>query len=301
MKILVLGKNGQVGSELQRSLQGLGELIFCGRDEADLSQPESLRYLLQEIQPQVIVNAAAYTAVDKAETEVGLAHVVNAVSPGVLAEEAYVLGAWLIHYSTDYVFNGSGTTPWVETSRTDPLNVYGMTKRAGEEAIEESGCKHLILRTSWVYGVEGGNFAKTMLKLAQERDALSVIADQFGAPTGAALLADVTAALIPRLLSAEGEANARAWSGIYHLAAAGETTWYDYACFVLRTAQAAGVSLKVSPEAVKAIPATDYPLPATRPANSRLNCQKLSQTFGLTLPEWQVGVQVMLEKYLKQI
>ena len=291
MKILLLGKNGQVGWELQRSLSLLGEVVALDRLGAeglcgDLSDLTGLAQTVRSVQPQVIVNAAAHTAVDKAESEPELASAINARAPGVLAREAMALNAWLVHYSTDYVFDGSGSVPWTETDATAPLSVYGQTKLAGEQAIAASGCQHLIFRTSWVYGARGGNFAKTMLRLAGERDQLNVIDDQMGAPTGADLLADVTAHVLRH--------RALTSSGLYHVAASGETSWHGYARFVLEQAQAAGRTLRARPEQVVPIPSSAYPTPAQRPHNSRLDTTRLRHTFGLTLPRWQDGVVRML-------
>jgi dTDP-4-dehydrorhamnose reductase len=292
-KILLLGADGQVGWELQRSLNPLGEVVACdvsfdGDRRADFALPESLRDLVRRHRPSVIVNAAAHTAVDKAESEPDLVERINATAPGVLAQEAAALGAWLVHYSTDYVFDGSGDQPRVEDAPTAPLSVYGRTKLAGEEAIRGSGCQHLILRTSWVYAARGGNFARTMLKLAAERDALKVIADQIGAPTGADLLADVTAHAVHTLRQRPELA------GTYHCVAAGETSWHGYARHVIEWARAHGGPVKVAPEAIQPIPTADYPTPARRPLNSRLNTFKLRHAFGLHLPPWQQGVERML-------
>ncbi|NMX54603.1 dTDP-4-dehydrorhamnose reductase [Pseudomonas edaphica] len=298
MKILLLGKNGQVGWELQRSLAPLGQVLaldsksqdYCG----DLNDLEGLAATVQRFAPDVIVNAAAYTAVDKAESEPAQALRVNAEAPAVLAAEALKLNALLVHYSTDYVFAGNGDTPWQESDSVGPLSVYGTTKLQGEQAIQDSGCAHLIFRTSWVYAARGNNFAKTMLRLATERDSLNVIDDQFGTPTGADLLADVTAHSI-RAMRLQPELG-----GIYHLAAGGETTWCRYARFVLEQAQAAGVELKVAPAQVGAIATEAYPTPAKRPNNSRLNTQKLQNAFSLCLPEWQSGVARMLMETLEK-
>ncbi|MCV2357192.1 dTDP-4-dehydrorhamnose reductase [Paucibacter sp. B2R-40] len=293
MKILLLGKNGQVGWELQRALAPLGELISLDRASGgDLADSASLLATVQAISPQVIVNAAAYTAVDKAETESGLAHQINATAPGLLALEAKALGALLIHYSTDYVFDGSGEQARAEAASTAPLSVYGASKLAGEDAIRASGCEHLILRTSWVYAARGGNFAKTMLRLAAEREQLKVIADQIGAPTGADLLADLTAHMLRAT-----RANP-ALSGTYHAVANGETSWHAYAQHVIEFARARGTPIKVSPDQVLAIPTCDYPTPAQRPLNSRLSTIKLQAAFGLKLPAWQVGVERMLTEIL---
>ena len=297
MKILLLGKNGQVGWELQRALAPLGEVIALDFDSpgplrADFSVPESLAATVRAVAPQIIVNSAAHTAVDKAESEPEFARALNANSPAVLAREAAALGAWLMHYSTDYVFDGSGSTPWSEDSPTGPLSVYGQTKLEGEDAIRASGCKHLILRTSWVYAARGGNFATTMLKLAKERDALTVIDDQIGSPTGADLLADLTAhALRAALVRPE-------LAGTYHAVAQGETSWHGYARHVIEFARAAGQPIKVAADAVRAVPTSAFPTPAKRPGNSRMNTRKLRDTFGLTLPAWQSGVERMLTEVL---
>jgi dTDP-4-dehydrorhamnose reductase len=298
MKILLLGKNGQVGWELQRSLAPLGEVLaldsksteYCG----DLTDLAGLVATVRAYAPDVIVNAAAYTAVDKAESEPEQAQRVNAEAVAVLAHEAQQLGAWLVHYSTDYVFDGSGTQPWQETDTVGPLSVYGASKLAGEQAIQASGCKQLIFRTSWVYAARGNNFAKTMLRLAQERDSLSVIVDQFGAPTSAELLADVTAHALRSAMAAP------ALGGLYHLAASGETSWHSYARFVLEQAEVAGKLLKVAPAQITAIASSAYPTAAKRPLNSRLNTRKLQQAFALQLPDWHAGVARMLSETLEK-
>ena len=297
MKILLLGKNGQVGWELQRSLAPLGEVVALDFDsagplKADFSVPESLAATLRAVAPNIIVNAAAHTAVDKAEAEPDLARMLNATAPAVLAREAKALGAWLLHYSTDYVFDGSGAVPWVEDSPTGPLSVYGTTKLEGENAIRASGCRHLILRTSWVYAARGGNFAKTMLKLAAERERLTVISDQIGAPTGADLLADLSAHMLRSALQRAEVA------GTYHAVAQGETSWHGYARHVIEFARAHGQSIKVAPDAIEPVPTSAYPTPAQRPNNSRLNTRKLRETFGFSLPAWQQGVDRMLTEVL---
>ena len=298
MKILLLGKDGQVGWELQRALAPLGELRALGRLEADFSQPESLRACVAAFKPDVIVNAAAYTAVDKAESDAGTARSVNALAPGVLAEEAAACGAWLIHYSTDYVFDGTKEGAWVEGDATNPLSVYGRTKCEGEERIRAAGPRHLILRTSWVFAPRGGNFAKTMLRLAKERDSLNVIADQHGAPTGAELIADATA-LALHVIRAAG-ADATALSGTYHLAAAGATTWHGYAQHVLEQALAHGAQLKATPQAVHPIATEAYPTPAARPRNSRLDTHSFETTFGLQLPDWRHHVNRLIAELAAQ-
>ena len=305
MKILLFGKNGQVGWELQRSLAPLGELIaldFRAENnpaidgvalQGDFSRPEALRETVQRVRPDVIVNAAAHTAVDKAESEPELARALNATSVGVLAAEAERIGAALVHYSTDYVFDGSGTCPWLETDTPAPLNVYGQTKLEGEQLVQQHCARHLIFRTSWVYAARGANFAKTMLKLGQERDALNIINDQHGAPTGAELLADVTAHAIRHLM------RDATCAGLYHLVAGGETTWHGYASHVLERARQAGLPIRVAASAIQPVATSAFPTPARRPHNSRLDTHKLQNTFGLALPHWQTGVDRMLNEILE--
>jgi dTDP-4-dehydrorhamnose reductase len=296
MKLLLLGKTGQVGWELQRSLAPLGELVALGSASTDfagdLRHPEQVAQTVLTLRPDVIVNAAAHTAVDKAESEPELARTLNATAPGAIAQAAQEVGALMVHYSTDYVFDGSGERPWQEDDATAPLSVYGRTKLEGEQLVAAHCPKHLIFRTSWVYAARGGNFAKTMLRLAKERERLTVIDDQFGAPTGAELLADVTAHAIRDTLRDPAKA------GLYHLAAGGETTWHGYARFVLEQAEAAGMALKAGPAAVDAVPTSAFPTPATRPRNSRLSTIKLRSAFGLSLPHWQTGVARMLHETL---
>lgn len=297
MKILLFGKNGQVGWELQRSLAPLGELIALDFDspgdlKADFTRPDTLAATVRAVRPDVIVNAAAHTAVDKAESEADLARTLNATAPGVLAREAASLNAWLVHYSTDYVFDGSGDAPRNEDARTGPLSVYGRTKLEGEELIRASGCRHLILRTSWVYAARGGNFARTMLRLAAEREQLKVIDDQIGAPTGADLLADVTAHALRTVRQQP------ALGGTYHAVAAGETSWHGYARFVIEWARQRGQAVKMAPEAITAVPTSAYPTAAKRPMNSRLSTAKLRSGFSLALPAWEAGVERMLNEVL---
>ncbi len=314
-RILLLGKNGQVGWELQRSLAPLGmvvaldragltsqqaahlpawqgplplELPLCG----DLTDLPGLAHTVHTLRPQVIVNAAAYTAVDQAESEPDLAHRINAEAPGVLAQAAREVGAWLVHYSTDYVFNGGGHTPWTEADPTGPLNVYGLTKLEGERRILQAGRQHLIFRTSWVYAARGGNFAKTMLRLAKERERLTVIDDQFGAPTSAELIADITAHAIRQVLrTGQGQ-------GTYHLAAAGETTWHEYALFVIRLAQRLRPQADWRVQTIDPVPTRTFHTPAARPHNSRLDTTLLKASLGLELPHWRSGVTRMLEDVL---
>ena len=297
MRILLLGKNGQVDWELQRSLAPLGEVIALDRDGAeglcgDLADLDGLAATVRKLAPDVIVNAAAYTAVDKAETEQAQASLINGEAPGVLAREAAALGAWLVHYSTDYVFDGSGEQLWNEDAPTGPLSSYDRSKLAGETAVRATGVKGLLLRTSWVYAARGHNFAKTMLRLATERDSLNVVADQFGAPTGAELIADVTAQMLRQVFAA---ADSAALAGTYHLAA-GETSWHGFARFVLEHAEQSGITLKVAADQLGAIATEAYPLPAPRPRNSRLALGKLEHAFQLKMSPWQQGVQRMLNE-----
>ena len=307
MKILLLGKGGQVGWELQRSLSLLGELIALDHDSTDycgnFANLTGLADTVRAIRPDLIVNAAAHTAVDKAESEPELARTLNALAPEVLATEAAKLGAWLLHYSTDYVFDGSGDTPWVETDTPGPLSVYGTTKLEGERLITAANPRHLIFRTSWVYAARGGNFAKTMLRLAQERERLTVINDQIGAPTGADLLADVTAHAIRQVTQSRHTAtpdstSAENLAGIYHLVASGQTSWFDYAQHVISQAQLVQPTLQIKAQQIDPVPTSAFPTPAKRPFNSRLNTTKLQASFGLTLPPWQAGVNRMRAEIL---
>ena len=297
MKILLLGRGGQVGWELQRSLAVLGDLVSLDFDTAanpdglcgDFSNLAGLAESVRRVAPDVIVNAAAHTAVDKAESEPEVARMLNALAPGVLADEARRLGAWLVHYSTDYVFDGSGKQPWTEDDAKAPLSVYGQTKLEGELAVAQCP-RHLTFRTSWVYAARGGNFAKTMLRLAGERDTLTVIDDQIGAPTSAELLADVTAHALRAAMDRPELA------GVYHCVAGGETSWHAYACFVLAQARALGWALKAGPDQVAPIQTASYPTPARRPLNSRLSTAKLQSAFKLQLPHWQVHAARMLQE-----
>ncbi|WP_447754370.1 dTDP-4-dehydrorhamnose reductase [Pseudomonas nicosulfuronedens] len=298
-KILLLGANGQVGWELQRALAPLAkDLVICDRRRGDLSNLQGLAELVAQERPDVIVNAGAYTAVDKAESDIDGARRVNAEAVAVLARAAHELDAWLVHYSTDYVFDGSGASPFEEDAPTAPLGVYGQTKLEGEQAIRESGCQHLIFRTSWVYANRGSNFAKTMLRLAKERDELRVIADQIGSPTSAELIADITA-LALHCLANDADLSSNA-SGTYHLVASGETSWHRYAKFVIAEAMNLGNELRATPERIIPIATHEYPLPAKRPANSRLANRKLQDTFGVVLPPWEYHVRRMIQEQFDQ-
>jgi dTDP-4-dehydrorhamnose reductase len=300
MKVFLLGKNGQVGWELQRSLAPLGEVLALDRHSnaycGDLTKPEQLAQTVLAFKPDVIVNAAAHTGVDQAESELALTRCLNTDAPAALAKAAAQVGAWLVHYSTDYVFDGSGSHARQEGEVTGPLSVYGQTKLEGEQAIAASGCKHLIFRTSWVYAARGANFAKTMLRLAQERDKLTVIDDQLGAPTGADLIADVTAHALRQVQATQNAA----LSGVYHLVASGETTWHGYASHVIEEAKRISPALGWKVAEVAPVPTSAFPTPATRPLNSRLSTAKLQQAFGLVLPPWQQGVDRMLAEILQK-
>ena len=302
MKVLLFGKGGQVGWELQRSLAPLGELVALDFDSADLcgdfSDLEGLRATVRQVAPDLIVNAAAHTAVDKAESEPELARTLNALAVEAIAREAEALGAWMVHYSTDYVFDGTGDVPWNEQSPTGPLSVYGRTKLEGEQLLQQHCSRHLVFRTSWVYAARGGNFAKTMLRLAAERDRLTVVDDQVGAPTGAELLADVTALALRQVIARGGRDTQLA--GLYHLAAAGETSWHGYARFVIDEAQRKGLALRATGDAVQAVPSSAFKTAAPRPGNSRMDTKKLQKVFGLQLPHWQSGVSRMLAETVER-
>lgn len=293
MKLLLTGMNGQIGFELRRALAPLGEVVAVGHADCDLSDPAALRRWVREAAPDVIVNSAAYTAVDKAESEPERAFSVNARAPGILGEEAAALGAWVVHYSTDYVFDGLKNGYYSEIDAPAPLSAYGASKLAGERALQASGVRHLIFRTSWVAGAHGGNFLKTMLRLAAERDSLSVVADQIGAPTSASLVADVTAHAIRQV---HGQRSGTELCGIYHLAAAGETNWHEYASHVIERARVAGRPIKVPADAIHPVGTADYRTLARRPANSRLDTSKLRSAFDLHLPHWRGGIDHILDQ-----
>jgi dTDP-4-dehydrorhamnose reductase len=298
MKILLFGAGGQVGWELQRSLSPLGEVVALDFDSephcGDFTNLQGLVETVRTVRPDVIVNAAAHTAVDKAEGEPEFAKLLNAQAPGVVSRAACEVGALMVHYSTDYVFDGSGNRPWLEDDIKAPLSVYGATKLEGERLVAEANPRHLIFRTSWVYAARGGNFAKTMLRLAKERDRLTVINDQVGAPTGADLLADVTAHAIRTVAHTPGSD----LHGLYHVVAGGETSWHGYATLVIEQASAMGCSLKVTAESVDPVPSAAFPTPAQRPKNSRLSTAKFQHAFDLALPPWEQGVVRMLRETL---
>ena len=296
MKILLLGKDGQLGWELQRSLAPLGDVVALGSTDrgplhGDLRDPEALAATVRAVAPQLIVNAAAYTAVDRAESEPEAARLVNATAVGALARAAKAGDAWLVHYGTDYVFDGSGSAPWTEQDRPAPLSVYGRSKLEGEELVRASGCRHLVFRTSWVYSARGANFARTMLRLARERETLRVVADQVGAPTGAELLADVTAHACRRALAD------RSVAGTYHVAAAGETSWFEYARRVIDVARRRGAAIRVADAAIEPIASAAYPQAARRPLNSRLDTTRLRTVFDVVLPPWQAGVDRVVAEW----
>ena len=295
MSILLIGKNGQVGFELQRAFAPLGKVVALGSSECDLSQPDSIRQAVRQHRPTVILNAGAYTAVDRAESEPDLAFAINGIAPGILGEEAAAIGALVVHYSTDYVFDGDGTRPYRETDPAVPQSTYGRSKLEGERRLAAATLQHLILRTSWVVGVRGVNFAKTILRLAGERDELRVVKDQIGAPTAASLIADCTAHIVRPFLANPTESFPY---GIYHLAAGGETSWHGYARHVIEKAWQAGRCLRASPDGVIPISSAEYPTQARRPLNSRLDTTRLRDTFGLNLPDWHDGVDHILRQIL---
>jgi len=297
MKILVTGGSGQVGFELQRQLCLLGTVMAPSRQELDLADAAAVDRWLDSHQPELIVNAAAYTAVDGAEEEPALARRLNAELPAQLAAYSAARGQWLVHYSSDYVYPGSGETPWQEQDDTGPLNVYGQTKLEGDEAVLASGCAHLIFRTSWVYSARGNNFMKTMLRLGRERDVLKVVSDQIGAPTPARLIAQVTALALSDGIARQSRAPTLP-AGIYHLAPAGETSWHGFACEIFRQVRERGEPLAISPEGVATISSAEYPVPAARPLNSRLALTRLEQALGLRLPDWQEQLSLTLAEVL---
>ena len=291
MKILLTGCSGQVGWELARALLPLGEVIAVNRSQADLSDPDGLRRTVQKLNPDVIVNPAAYTAVDKAESERDLAFLINAEAPRVLAEEAAKNASLLIHYSTDYVFDGTKHAPYTEDDTVHPVNVYGQSKLAGEQAIQAAGVDHLILRTSWVYAARGQNFLKTILRLAAEREELNIVADQIGSPTWARLIAETTAHALRQSLLERQQGGFS--SGIYNLTSAGETSWHGFAQTIVEIARQQGTQ-PLKNRVIKPIPTTDYPVPAKRPLNSRLSTSRLEQRFGLKMPTWDDALRLCM-------
>jgi len=304
LRIALLGAQGQLGHALAQALPALGQVKAFGRAQADLTQPAALRQLLDQHQPQLIVNAAAYTAVDKAQSEPELAQAINAQAPAALAQWAASHAAVLVHYSTDYVFDGHATRPYTEADAPAPASVYGQSKWAGERAVQAAGGRCLVFRTSWVVGAHGGNFLKTMLRLAMERDSLRVVADQHGAPTATDLIAQTTVQALQQMCANLASSTTQnVWAptddprwGLYHLAASGATTWHAYACHVVARAQARGWPLRASAERIQAIRTDEYPLPAPRPANSRLDTQRLQSRFGLAMPDWRTGVDAVLDR-----
>ena len=296
-RFLITGANGQLGFELQRALAPLGEVVAFARDACDLSSPDSIRAAVRAAKPDVIFNTGAYTAVDKAESEPDLAHSINAVAPGIIGEEAAKIGALVIHYSTDYVFDGTKPKAYLENDTPNPLGVYGKTKLGGERALSASGAMHLIFRTSWVYGLHGKNFIKTILRLASERSELKIVADQFGAPTGAALLADVSAHVAARYLREGADSFP---FGLYHLVASGETSWHGFAQHIVAKAIGADWKLQGTPDHILPITTSEYPTPAARPANSRLNTSKFSEAFGFQLPDWRNAVDKVMDALVQR-
>lgn len=294
MKILLTGKNGQVGFELRRSLSVLGDIFAVDIEECDLQSEHAVKSLVQSYRPDVIINPAAYTAVDRAETDIDLCESVNTIAPGILATEAEKLGAMMIHFSTDYVFDGKKKTPYTEGDETNPQSVYGLTKLKGEKLVESNCSRHLILRTSWVVGAHGGNFAKTMLRLASEKDQLSVVADQYGAPTSAAVLGDLTSHLVRQAIHNPADFP----YGLYHATASGSTNWHEYACHVIEKARASGKKITVPSSSIKPICSSEYPTPAKRPGNSQLDTSKFRNTFKLNLPDWKVSLDHILDQIL---
>lgn len=292
-KILITGKDGQLGWEMQRTLALLGKIVIFDRHELDLSNARQIRHVMQDVKPDIIVNAAAYTAVDKAETDCDAAHAINSTAPGVMAEEAKKLDALLVHYSTDYIFDGTASIPYVETDVPNPLNAYGQTKLLGEQAIQSVGGKHLILRTSWVYGARGKNFLLTILRLAKERDSLKIVSDQQGAPTWSRMIAQATAAVLFSACQSEKDQNL--W-GVYHMTAAGSTSWFGFAKAILE--QYASRCAPFNVPQLCEITTAEYPLPAKRPLFSNLSNEKLRRTFGLEMPAWQGSLELCMDELL---
>ncbi|SDC22421.1 dTDP-4-dehydrorhamnose reductase [Cupriavidus sp. YR651] len=296
--ILITGRNGQVGFELRRSLAPLGEVVALDRTSCDMSRPEQIRDVVRRLRPGIIVNAAAYTAVDAAEADSTVAFSVNAEAPAILAQEARAIGSLLVHYSTEYVFDGLQSRPYSESDACNPCSVYGKSKRAGEEAIVAVDASHLIFRTSWVFGAHGDNFLKTILRQARQRDSLRVVSDQFGAPTPASLVADVTAHAVREYILEKRRGGTAERRGIYHLAAAGKTTWNAYAREVTRIAAALGVDVRAQGDAIEEVASSDYAMAAPRPASAQLDCSRIEQGLGIRMPPWQDGVRLVLEQLI---
>lgn len=297
MKILLFGVNGQVGWELKRLLESSEDIISLDRNQANFENPGELKNILMKVRPRVIINAAAYTNVDKAESEIEKAYLINAKAVGVLAESAKHLGSTLIHYSTDYVFDGSKDVSYVESDKTCPINTYGKSKLEGEKAIFLSGCEYVIFRTSWVYGRHGNNFIKTILRLAQEKDSLQIVDDQVGAPTSAELIAHITTLIIQKIKNKSSINNEL--KGLYNLVPSGETTWYDFARFIIEQSMEAGLKFRVSLDSLLPISSENYPLPAKRPKNSRLSTEKLTSILGIEMPSWQQNASKVIAELIK--
>lgn len=298
-KIVLLASTGQVGFELNRQLQPLGQVITVGRHDVNFSDTDALTNYIDKLQPDIIVNAAAYTAVDNAESDSDNAYAINRDLPSALAQLSKSLDAWLVHYSTDYVYPGNGDTPWKEDSKTGPVNLYGASKLAGDNAIAGSTDKYLIFRTSWVYAARGNNFLLSMLRLGGERESLNIVNDQIGAPTPARLIASVSILCLQQVLREAKSVNAKKYSGVYHLAANGYTSWYGFAKKIFDEARRGGMSLAIKPEGLGEIATEAYPTPAARPKNSRLDLSKIEQTFGITLPSWESQVVLTLQEVIK--
>ena len=298
MKILIFGKNGQLGTALQEAfLNTPYTIISLGRDDANLEQPETLRPLIQQLRPDIIINAAAYTLVDQAEDEPERAHIINAIAPSIIAEEAHKIGAWLIHYSTDYVYDGTKTTPYTEADQTNPLSIYGKTKCEGDEGIAPKHNQYLILRTSWCYSTQGKNFAKTILNLAKTKDQMNIVSDQVGSPASSERIAIVTKEIVKQIAGGISPEV----SGVYHLTASGETSWYEYARFLLQQASGYNIPFTLLPDNIHPIPSASYNAKATRPQNSRLNIDKIKTTFGIELPNWQEDVSLFVKSYCQSL
>jgi dTDP-4-dehydrorhamnose reductase len=296
-RILLFGKNGQIGFESERALKNIGEVFALNRKDADFNEPETLRHIVRHFKPNIIVNAVAYTAVDRAEDDYKNAYTINSVAPRILAEEAEILGSVMVHYSTDYVYDGLKDERYIETDPPNPQSVYGKTKLQGDVSVMKNCSRNLIFRTSWIFGVHGNNFLKSILQAATKRHRLDVVVDQIGTPTSSMLISEVTADILKKSSHLQPEDDC--W-GLYHLSASGQTTWYDYARYIISQAGTLGYTLKASPVTIRPIMTKDYPSLANRPANSQLDTTKLHQTFGVELPEWKLGVDRVLGLLLNQ-